>query len=187
MKRILLSLIIVLMAIPTFAQEKRTGVKSGAIEYRMEAFGEVIMTSLFFDDYGTKSLSLSEIDTPMGSTKMGQLYVDGKNYTIHYDQNLVQEQPSAEQLNFMNLTQEVIEKYKLQEVGKEKILDKECVVYTYQEDYPMQGKVNVKAWVWQGIPLKSQMEFAGTSIINVATSISVDIEVDPLKFEVPKF
>lgn len=187
MKKLLIVLLFVLSVSLSFAQGRKFGVKSAQVEMKMETMGQEMLSTLYFDDYGEKLLNVMVLSTPMGDMKIGQLSLGKKTYQILYDQKIVQEIAEADPINFNEPTEEERTKHKMQEMGTEQFLGKECKVYTFEQEIPMQGSAKGKAWVWNGITLKSDISGGGASFNITATSVKENITIDPSKFEIPKF
>ena len=72
------------------------------------------------------------------------------------------------------------------EVGKEKFLDKDCTVYTMENE--AQGmKAQVKVWVYKGLGLKQETDIAGMKILATAKEFNEGATILPQVFEVPNF
>ena len=56
-------------------------------------------------------------------------------------------------LNFLDVTDEMAEKYEMEDLGEEECMGKTCHKYSY---VVLQGrkKVNWTVWAWKGIPMK---------------------------------
>jgi hypothetical protein len=116
---------------------------------------------------------------------MGTLQRDGKTYMINYSEKTVQEMPAQQEINYMNLTDEVIAKNKVQEVGEEEVSGKPCKVYS-MEISQMGQSARVKASVWEGIPMKTVTSAMGMDIVAEVIEVK-EGAVDASLFEVPKF
>ena len=187
MKRILTLCAVLLVAATAMAQDgaKRFGIKSGEFTVEMDMMGQKILSTTYFDDYGAKQLSKTKMEMMGMSMDMGTLQLGGKSYMINYGEKTVQEMPAQESVNYMNLTDEVIKKYKIQELGKETVGGKECTKYSL-ETSQMGQTAKTTAWVWNGIPVKSVIDAGGMGLTQTVKDIK-EGPVDASLFEVPKF
>lgn len=185
MKRLLIIVALCAFCIGAVAQEKRYEVKSGIVTMEMSMMGQNVVQKMYFDDYGAKQASISEF----GGQKMRNIEVDGKNIMIDDAAKTATKMPAmgvdANKINFLNLTDQVIKKNKIKEIGKEEIAGKECTRYTYK--VLMMGQaVTVNAWVYKGIPLKTSTKTDFGEIGMSATAIEEDVQIDPAMFTIPE-
>ena len=180
MKRILSLCAALLIAVAVMAQEgpKRYGIKSGTVKNEMQMMGQTLTMTIYFDDYGALESGTMDI---MG-TKVTQISRDGKMYTINGIS--VQEMPLEESINYNELTDEVIAKYKIKEVGTEVVAGKECIKYT-AEISQMGQTAHVTVSVWKGYPMKNIIEAGGLVVTNKVVEIK-EGPVDASLFELPK-
>ena len=183
MKKYMSVIAALLVAVVAFGQApaKKYGVKSGTVTVINDMMGEKIENTSYFDDYGAKEVT----EMSMMGMKMKQLSLDGKMYIINEEQKQVQEMPAQESVNYLNLTPEVIAKYKVKEVGKETVAGKECIKYT-AEISQMGQTAKAEVSVWQGYAMKSKIDMGG---FGISTEVKEFKEgpVDAKLFEVPKF
>ena len=121
----------------------------------------------------------------MMGMEMTQLSKDGKMYLVNKGEKSVQEMPAQESINYLDITDDVAKKYKVQELGKETIDGKECTKYS-AEISQMGQTAKTTVWVWKGFAMKNVIDAGGMAI----TQLSKDIKegpVDASLFEVPKF
>lgn len=110
---------------------------------------------------------------------------DGKTYMVNHSAKQVQEMPAQESINYLDLTDEVIAKYKIKEVGNDVVAGKECVKYTLELSQMGQtAKLTVS--VWNGIPMKTVTSAGGMDVTATVTELTEE-EVDASAFEVPSF
>ena len=149
---------------------------------------EIRVQIRYRDEYGAKECQKTKVDVPgMGSVESATISKDGKTWSVNYTLNQVQEMDinPADQPNFLNLTDEAKKKFKIQEVGTEKVLDKDCTVYTLETE--AQGMTaKLKVWVYKGFTMKTETEVMGMKIAAVATEFKEDAMVLPQVFDVPK-
>ena len=90
--------------------------------------GQKIESKGYFDDYG--NLQSSKANT--FGMEISTILRDGKTYMVNHSAKQVQEVPAQESINYLDLTDEIIAQYKIQEVGKETVAGKDCVKYTME-------------------------------------------------------
>ena len=181
MKKILTLCAVLLMAATTFAQAPRYGIKSGSYKTEMDMMGQTIVNTTYFDDYGAKEVTSMN----MMGMEMSQIRKDGKNYLVNKGEKSVQEMPGQESVNYLNLTDEVIAKNKIKEVGKETVAGKECTNYTLEMSQ-MGQTVKATVSVWNGIVMKTSIDMGGFAMTTKVTEVT-EGPVDAALFEVPKF
>lgn len=187
MKKLMSILAALAIAGTAFAQGSaaKFGIKSGKMVSSSEIMGQKTEAVSYFDNYGALQMSKTEMETPMGKMEMGTFQKDGKTFMVDYTQKTVQEMPAQESINYLSLDKATIDKYKVKEVGKEKVGGKECTKYT-SEISQMGQTAKVEVWVWKGIPMKTVTDFGGMSIVSEVTEFSEEA-VDASVFEIPKF
>ena len=119
MKKIFAFCAVLLMAATAFAQTGRYGIKSGSYKTEMDMMGQTITNTTYFDDFGAKEVTTMN----MMGMEMTQLSKDGKMYLVNKGEKSVQEMPAQESINYLNLTDEVVKKFKVKETGKEGPVD----------------------------------------------------------------
>ena len=185
MKRLLIIAALCAFCIGAAAQEKRYEIKSGIVTMEMSMMGQNIVQKMYFDDYGAKYSSISEF----GGQKMRSIDVDGKNVMIDDAAKTATKMPAmgieTNKINFLNLTEQVIKKNKIKELGQEEIAGKPCTKYSYK--VLMMGQaVTVNVWVYKGIALKVSTKTDFGEIGMTATSIEENVQVDPALFTIPE-
>lgn len=170
------------------AQEKIYSVKSGKVTMEMDMMGQKIVQQNYFDDYGVKQATVMEM---MGQ-KMRSIEVDGKNVVIDDAAKTAISMPGMgpqmggnNKINFLNLDEKTIKKNKIKEEGQEEVAGKMCTKYSYRMLMMGQG-VNVHAWVYKGITLKTTIKTDFGEMVTKATKVEEDIQVDPALFVLPE-
>ena len=163
------------------APEKRYGVKSATVKVVTNMMDQKVESVSYFDDFGAKELTVME----MMGMKMNQISRDGKMFIVNEAEKQVQEMPARDNINYLNLTPEVIKKYNVKEVGKETVAGKECIKYTAEIEQ-MGQKAQVEVSVWNGYAMKSKIDMGG---FGISTEVKEFKEgpVDAKLFEIPKF
>lgn len=184
MKRIVTIVAALLMAALTLtAQEapKKYGIKSGTAKAMMSMLGQRVETTMYFDDYG----ALEATVTTTAGVEVLSISRDGKTYIVNPGSRQVQETPTPESVNYMDLNDEVMAKYKIKEIGKETVAGKECTQYEVEVTQAGQT-VKTSVSVWEGFPMKTVANVMGMSL-SMAVSEFVEGPVDASHFEIPKF
>lgn len=189
MKRFFTFIAVLLVAVTAFAQEaettRRYGIKSGQYKTEMDMMGQKVVATTWFDDYGNTQLTKTKMSMMGMTVDMGSLMRDGKTYTINYGDKQVQETATPESLNYLDLTEEMISKYKVKNEGEEEVGGKPCIVYSAEVSQMGQtGKI--KAYVWEGFPMKLVTTVTGMTLTTVITEFQ-EGAVDASLFEVPTF
>ena len=191
-KAILASLLM-LVAVGLSAQEnapvKKYGFKSAIAKFATEVMGQAVESTIFIDEYGAKECQKAKVEVPgMGTMESGVISKEGKTWNVNYTMKQVQEVAinPGDQPNFLDLNEETRKKFKIEEVGQEKVLDYDCTVYTL---VTTSGEIsaNAKLWVYKGLPMKTETEAMGMKVTNVVTEFKEDAMVLPQVFDVPKF
>ena len=183
MKKVFAFCAVLLVAATAMAQDgaKVYGIKSGTIKTEMDMMGQTITNTTYFDDYGAKQAT----SMSMMGMEMTQISKDGKMYMINKGEKSVQEMPAQQSINYLNLTDEVIAKNKIKEIGKETVAGKECTIYT-AEISQMGQTAKATVSVWNGIAMKSVIDAGGFSITQKVVEVK-EGPVDAAMFEIPKF
>ncbi len=191
-KAILASLLM-LVAVGLSAQEKapvkKYGFKSAIAKFATEVMGQAVESTIYIDEYGAKECQKAKVEVPgMGTMESGVISKEGKTWNVNYTMKQVQEVAinPGDQPNFLDLNEETRKKFKIEEVGQEKVLDYDCTVYTL---VTTSGEIsaNAKLWVYKGLPMKTETEAMGMKVTNVVTEFKEDAMVLPQVFDVPKF
>lgn len=191
-KAILASLLM-LVSLGLSAQEKapvkKYGFKSAIAKFATEVMGQAVESTIYIDEYGAKECQKAKVEVPgMGTMESGVISKEGKTWNVNYTMKQVQEVAinPGDQPNFLDLNEETRKKFKIEEVGQEKVLDYDCTVYTL---VTTSGEIsaNAKLWVYKGLPMKTETEAMGMKVTNVVTEFKEDAMVLPQVFDVPKF
>ena len=188
MKKILILCAVLLLAVTASAQNgaRYFGIKSGKYVTEMDMLGEKLTSTVYFDDYGAKQFSKRKVNMMGSSTEIATLKIDDKSYMINYEGRTVQEMPSSEGINYLNLTPEIVKKYNIREVGRETVNGRECIKYTL-ETSQMGQTVKHTTWIWKGLPMKTVLDLGGGPAMSQTTKEITEGPVDASLFVVPKF
>lgn len=189
MKRIFALAFTLVLTTALLAQEApgKFEIKSGSVTTVTTITGKKTESVTYFDDYGNLQVGKSKTNVPgAGEIEVITVVRDGKQYISIPSMNQVQELPVSGQdaVNYLDLTDEVKAKYNIQELGKEKIGDKECTKYSLSIEQ-MGMKASATSWIWKGFPIKSVMTVMGIEMKNEIVNIDENAPVDPSMFVVP--
>ena len=172
---------------PAFGQDavKRYGIKSGEFKTETNMMGQKVTATTYFDQYGAVQLTKTKMSMMGVDLDMGTLMKDGKTYMINYGDKQVQEMPAQETINYMNLNDEAVKKYKVKSEGAEEVGGKSCLVFTMEVSERGQT-AKARASVWEGIPMKTVTEVMGMSVTATVVELK-EGPVDASLFELPQF
>lgn len=176
-----------LFANASIPADARCELKSGIIKYEAVTQGIKVETTSYFDDYGKKQAAVAVVNQGLVQTETKTLQFEDTIYQINVGMKMGQKVVSPEKpINYLQLTSDVIEKYKIQELGTETVAGRQCTRYSEQTSQ-MGQTVNVEVWVWKGIALKTIMKLGDTEIVSqTATEIQENPTIDPEMFEIPE-
>ena len=184
MKRLALIAALFAFCMGVQAQEKLYEVKSGIVTMEMDMMGQAMVQEIYFDDYGAKQATLSNF----GGRKMRMLVVDGSNVMVNDEEKTATRMPmmgQRETVNFTNLDEKAIKKYKVKELGTEVVADKECK--KYQITVFMMGQPQKQTvWVYKGITLKTSSSSDFGEMTQKATKLQENVEIPASMFTVPE-
>ena len=165
------------------AQEKLYTVKSGIVTMEMDMMGQKIVQEIYFDDYGAKQATVSNF----GGMKSRNIVVDGATVMVNDEEKTAMKMPmmgQRETVNFSNLDEKAIKKYKVKELGTETVAGKECK--KYEVTLFMMGQPQKQTvWVYKGITLKSSSKSDFGDMTQTATKIQEDVEIPASMFTLP--
>lgn len=184
---------VLLLAVTTLlsAQEAKFEIKSAIITKEMVAMGQKVECTWYVDDYGKKeSLELTmKTGGVAGVEKHIRTITDGvaSVITVDLDMKTAMRMKLPQQpINYLKLTPDVIEKYKIKEVGEETIAGKTCKKYTL-EITQMGQTLQMSVWVWKGMALKSETASNKMVVmVETAKEINESTTVPADKFVVPE-
>ncbi|MBR1927141.1 MAG: hypothetical protein IJ840_05270 [Bacteroidales bacterium] len=191
--KFLFASLLMLISLGVYAQEetpvKKYGFKSAIVKLSTDMMGQTVQSTAYVDDYGAKESQKIKMSVPgMGEMESGSIIKDGKAWSVNYTMKQVQEVDLGEikQPNFLDLSEDMMKEFNIQEVGTGKVLDKDCVIYTMEtETQGMTAKL--KVWCYKGFTLKSVTDISGMTITATATDFQEDVMVLPQVFDVPKY
>lgn len=186
-KRLLLFAVAISATSSLFAQEAKYEIKSAIVTQKMEAMGQTMEMTQYFDDYGKKECVDTKIPTGVAGASMTVRSIQKGDtvYAINMEYKTGQKTVLPEKpVNYLNLTPEVVKNYKIEELGTEEFLGKECKKYRSETN---QNGVNATAttWIWKGLPLKSVVSAGGMNMTMTVTEIKENATISPDVFEIP--
>ncbi|MCQ2973774.1 MAG: hypothetical protein MJ211_03060 [Bacteroidales bacterium] len=182
---ILFLLSLLVLTSKSFAQEAVIELKSAILTTKIEVFGTKVVTKTYYDDYGKKQAAIAT--TTMGNVNQVTKGILNGKETISFDLNTKKgvKVPTPETINYINITDEIKEKYQLEEVGEEEYQDRKCKVYSCITEQNGQ-KVNAKVWIWKGLSLKSEINAGIVNIVTETTEIIENAEIPNGIFDIPE-
>lgn len=183
MKRLFSIVLALAIAVTGSAQDGRKyEIRSGIAKMVTEAMGQKMESTVYFDNYG--ALETDRVNA--NGMEISTINKEGKTYVVNHTMKNVRSAPAQNEINFLNLTEEIIKQYKIGMIGFEKIGEWNCQKYTYEID-SMGQTLTCTAWVWKGIAVKNVAQSGGMEIILTMTELQENAKVDPAVFEVPTF
>ena len=184
MKRlVILAVLAAAFCVGAQAQEKLYTVKSGIVTMEMDMMGQKVVQEIYFDDYGVKQATLSDF----GGRKSRNIVVDGATVMVNDEEKTAMKMlmmGQRETVNFSNLDEKAIKKYKVKELGTETVAGKECK--KYEVTLFMMGQPRKQTvWVYKGITLKSSSSSDFGDMTQTATKIQEDVEIPASMFTLP--
>ena len=171
------------------AQEAKYGIKSAIIKKDVVAMGQNVECTWYMDDYGKKESTELTMKTGgvAGVEKHIRTIADGSSaINIDLDMKTAMKMKLPEKpINYLQLTPEIVEKYKIKETGEEDIAGKPCKKYGL-EITQMGQTVRMSVWVWKGLVLKSETSSNGMVVmVETAKTIDETSAVATDKFTIP--
>lgn len=186
MKRRMFFTAVLLMLVATvgMAQEHFYGMKAGRVKQKVSVMGQEQVSEAYFDDWGNIQGSITQGQGAAGPVELLTVKKGPKvtivNLTEKEGISMTQAE-GAEEVNYLNLTDAVIDKYQMLELEeKQVILGHECTGYNLIQEAQGQ-QLQVTAWVWNGIPLKSEIKMGGVTQVTEVLELEEVTEV-PAKF-----
>jgi hypothetical protein len=166
---------------------KRYKFKSGKIVY--QSTGSMTGTeTLYFDNYGMEEIKTTKVVMEMmgikqeTSTKV--IMKDKWIYSIDNTTNTANKLENPIYSMFPDgvsgdeIGEKMMVKMGGKKIGSETIDGRDCDIWELK-------KMMSKIWVWQTIPIKTEINMMGMNITQTATSVETDIPVMPSMFQIP--
>lgn len=169
---------------------KRYLVKSGILEFEYSGATKGTET-LYFDDYGMKEMKLQNLETTMlGITqKTNTITITDHEFIYNIDLNeksgskminpMLQfiEMSKADQKKLEKIGEDILKEMGGKKTGTDTILGKKCDIWEV---------MGSKSWVWNYIPLKTEIDMLGVKTTMLVKSIKTDVKIPADKFKVPE-
>ena len=169
---------------------KRYGIKSGVVEY--ESTGSVTgSTILYFDDWGYKEAKFEKTEMKMMGISVKEnkvTIIDGEwTYNINLDQNTGTKikTPLIEQIvensgneDLTDFGEQLMKNMGGKITGKESVLGKQCDIWEIKN-------LGSKIYVWNWVPLKSDVNFMGQKITQIVSKFDENAEIPSEKLKIP--
>lgn len=189
MKRTLSIIILLVLAAVASAQvaPKRYGLKSGTVKYNASVMGQAVGMVSYFDNYGALEAYVIDANIPdMGYIQGALVIRDGSVYIAAPAANFFRQEPAPEMVDFRNLTEDAVAKYKVSNLGEDNVCGKDCVKYAF--DIPVQGQsIRATASVWNGLILKLYTVVSGMDVDLKAVELKENVEIPESTFDVSGF
>lgn len=160
MKRILLFSLLLSIAFGAAAQDgfKKYGFKSCIAKKKSTTSGQVVEGTVYVDDYGAFECDIQTMDIPdFIKYDYGILTKKDRIWAFNIQEGKVDAKESPNpmpDLNFLDVTDELAQKYEIQDLGEEEVLGKKCHKYSYMV-LTNRKKVYWTVWTYKGFPLKT--------------------------------
>lgn len=179
----------------TSESKGKFNMKSGIIAMDIETMGIVQKMTMYFDDYGAKECNETVYNMDMGMagkiethsmmiTKDGYMYnIDLTNKTGTKSRVVPNAKGKTDNIDFNNMTADMMKEMKITKEGTETVMGKSCNKYKMDNtDLGMKSSY----CVWNGIPLKYEINMEGIIAKATTTKIEENAFVPAEKFEIPK-
>jgi hypothetical protein len=161
-------------------------IKSGIIEFKTQVMGMEVKQLLTFDDYGKKDAQEMVMEMMGTSIHSVTLHKDGFVYTLDLVKKTGTKSPfyqgSSSEIDFENLSEEMVRDMNLKKEGTEEFLGRTCQKMSI--DYK---KMQMKGdfLVYKGVALKTDVEMGTLKMKLEAEKFIENPEIPADKFEIP--
>ncbi|MBR3075229.1 MAG: hypothetical protein IKH11_05695 [Bacteroidales bacterium] len=162
-------------------------IKSGILKSVTDDGRSKLETTVWFDNYGDKQTTIQVTHMPedYGDFKMYMICKGDKMFSIN-DYGKEAKESGRPGINFLDITDEAVSKFKLKEIGEETVMGKKCKVYTHQTKQLL-STVTITSWVWKGITLKSSMKNGRREIVTEPVEFKENAKIANSVFEVESY
>lgn len=178
------------IVIAVSAQKAKYELKSAIIKKETIAMGQKFEAVWYFDDFGIKESVEITVKNGIveGVDKHVRTILDSVSATnVDLDLRQANKMMLPEKpISYLQLTPEIIEKYKIRDTGEETVAGKICKKYSL-EVTQMGQTLKINNCVWKGLVLKTETS-AGGMLIGTETAIDIqeNVPVPADKFTVPE-
>ena len=182
MKKFFLIFLLMSIAFGASAQDtfKKYAVKSAIAKTKSITGEQVTDGTLYIDDYGAFECDIKTMDIPNFITyDYGILTRKDRIWVFNIQEGKVDAKESPNpmpDLNFMNVTPELAEKYEIQDLGEEEFMGKKCHKYTYMV-LTNRKKVYWTIWAYKGIPLKTVVKQGRRESVVEVTELQENVKI----------
>lgn len=173
------------VAFQTASKLKRYNQKSGTIEYQITGNMMTGTEILHFDNFGAREAKYTNTEVKVAgfSQKTNTVaYLEGSTlYTVDLNTNTGTKMENKimknlEGKDLQDASKQMLKDMGGKQIGNETFLGKNCEVWEIKS-------LGSKTWIWNGVPLKTEVNMMGQQITYTATKISET--VDPKKLQRP--
>ena len=161
-------------------------IKSGIVEYKTQMMGMDMKQLLTFDDYGKIEMTEMIMEMTGMKTHSVTLAKDGYVYTYDLVKKTGTKNPfyggGSQNIDFENMSKEMISDMKLKKVGTEEFLGKSCDKMSIDYD---KMKMKGNFLVYKGVALKMDTDMGTVKMNLVADKFVENPEIPAAKFEIP--
>ncbi|MPM74017.1 hypothetical protein SDC9_121002 [bioreactor metagenome] len=158
------------------------GVEKGMIEYKMTTMGMPTTMTMYWDNFGKKTYTESVMDM-MGIKTVSYMLNDGE-FVYSWDgtskQGTKVKVMKNNNVNYNNLSKEMMDQYHMSKDGTADIQGKTCDVYKMD----FEGTKS-KTWIWKGIAIKSEVTAMGMTVTTEMTKMEEGASAPDGVFTVP--
>ena len=188
MKKILTLCAVMLVALTAAAQGKRYAFKS-AIATTVTTVGDLrTEATQYIDNYGALECLKQHQEIPgLVSYDYYTITNGDKAWFVTEAEGKKSSKPFkalTQELNFLNLTDQVMEKYNFKDFGGETMFGKPCQKYTY-ETIQNRKTCYWTVWVYKGFIMKSICKLGKRETIIEVTKLQENVPVPAEVFEIP--
>lgn len=162
----------------------RYGIKSGIVVYKVGMMGMSGTQTNYWDNYGSTEANFIIIDMMGTKSETITLTKDGTVYNYDPIRKTGSKTPAMTgmNVNFEDLSDEVVREWNLKKEGKENILGRDCDKYSLDNQ---QFGIKGYYWVWKGVPLKVDADMSNVKMTMIATSFEENATIPADKIAVP--
>lgn len=162
--------------------DKIFGIEKGMIEYKIVTMGMPSTITMYWDNFGKKSFTKNTME--MMGVKTTSLMLNDGEFVYTWDATTKEgtkvKVVKSDNLNYNNMTKDVMDKYHISKEASQEIKGKMCDVYKME----VEGAKS-KTWVWKGIVIKSETTSMNITITTEMTKMEEDASAPEGSFEVP--
>ncbi|MDO9253981.1 MAG: hypothetical protein Q7U54_00610 [Bacteroidales bacterium] len=173
-------------ATETATPKGRYAIKSGIVEYKTQMMGMDMKQTLTFDDYGKKEATDMEMDMMGVKIHTVTITKDGFMYTLDMEKKtgtkVASYQGSNQNIDFENLSEQMVKDMNLKKEGTEEYLGKTCEKMSI--DYTKM-KMKGTFLVYKGVALQSDIDMGTTKMKLIGEKFEENPVIPADKFEIP--